>query len=176
MDCDDVILLLAREAAPTLTPVESSQLSHHLDECEACTELVDAQDHLHARLELPVVDPGRFEASRPIAAGGMGKISRAFDRRLGRDVAIKEVLAPGFRARFEREAAITARLQHPAIVPVYEAGTWPDGNAFYTMRLVSGGTLAEVLERRTTLAARLELLPNVVAVTEALAYAHSRGI
>jgi len=170
------MLLLAHEAARTLTPVESSQLSRHLDECEACTELVDAQDHVHAKLDLPVVDPGRFDGSKPIAAGGMGKITRAFDRRLGREVAIKEVLAPGFRARFEREAAITARLQHPAIVPIYEAGTWPNGSAFYTMRLVSGGTLADALERRETLAERLELLPHVVAVTEALAYAHSRGI
>ncbi len=128
-----------------------------------------------AGLALPAVDPAYFDLGEPIAAGGMGRITRAFDRRLGREVAIKEVLTPQLRARFEREAAITARLQHPAIVPIYEAGTWPNGHAFYTMRLVSGGTLAEAIEKRTTLEARLALLPQLIAVTEATAYAHSRG-
>ena len=121
-------------------------------------------------------DPANFEIGEVIATGGMGRISRAYDRRLGRDVALKEVLSPALRARFDREATITARLQHPAIVPIYEAGTWPDGTAFYTMRLVPGETLTAALERRTTLAERLALLPNVIAVTEALAYAHSRGV
>jgi hypothetical protein len=106
----------------------------------------------------------------------MGRITRAHDRRLGREVALKEVLAPELRARFEREAMITARLQHPAIVPIYEAGSWPDGSAFYTMRLVTGGTLGEAIERAPTLERRLALLPHVIALTEALAYAHSRRV
>src|SRR5262245_66048143 len=97
----------------------------------------------------------------------MGRITRARDRRLGRDVAIKEVLAPELRARFEREAMITARLQHPAIVPVYEAGTWPDGSAFYAMRLVSGGTLADAIDRTESLETRLALLPPVTGADEA---------
>lgn len=104
-------------------------------------------------LILPTVDPIVFAKGDELAQGGMGRITRARDRRLGRDVAIKEVLAPYLRARFEREAMITAKLQHPAIVPIYEAGTWPDGSAFYTMRLVSGGTLAEAIEKTRTLEA-----------------------
>jgi serine/threonine protein kinase len=80
------------------------------------------------------------------------------------------------RPRFEREAAITARLQHPAIVPIYEAGTWPDGKAFYAMRLVEGRTLARAIDAATTLEARIALLPHVVAVTEALAYAHDKRV
>src|SRR5262249_38640921 len=94
----------------------------------------------------------------------------------GREVAIKEVLSPAMRARFEREVAITARLQHPAIVPIYEAGTWPNGTTFYTMRLVSGGTLQDAIARTATLEDRLALLPKVIAVTEALAYAHEHGV
>jgi len=190
MDCDDVILLFATER--TLTGVEAASLHEHLNTCEACRELShgEAEDpswRWVARLPddafddpdllaLPVVDPIVFAAGEEIASGGMGKITRARDRRLGREVAIKEVLEPELRARFEREATITARLQHPAIVPIYEAGTWPNGSAFYTMRLVAGGTLSQAIKAATTLPERLALLPHVVAVTDALAYAHSRHI
>ncbi|HEX7703689.1 MAG TPA: serine/threonine-protein kinase, partial [Kofleriaceae bacterium] len=189
MDCDDVILLLAHER--TLTGVEAENMNVHLEDCEECSELArhdtDASWRWVARLPddalddpdslaLPVVDPIVFSAGAQIAVGGMGRITRARDRRLGREVAIKEMLEPDLRARFEREATITARLQHPAIVPIYEAGTWPNGGAFYTMRLVEGGTLAHAIDKAEGLAGRLALLPHVVAVTEALAYAHSRRI
>ena len=188
MDCDDVILALAGER--TLTGAQDAGLQEHLATCAECRELArDDQDNWRwvARLPddafddpdllvLPVVDPIVFVADKELAAGGMGKITRARDRRLGRDVAIKEMLDPELRARFEREAMITARLQHPAIVPIYEAGTWPNGSAFYTMRLVAGGTLADAIKNAEGTVARLALLPHVVAVTEALAYAHSRHI
>jgi tetratricopeptide (TPR) repeat protein len=172
MDCDDVTLLLARETA--LSDGQAMALDDHVATCEVCAGLV--LERVRGDLALPAIDPAYFDIGEPIAAGGMGKITRAFDRRLGREVAIKEVLSPKLRARFEREAAITARLQHPAIVPIYEAGTWPDGRAFYTMRLVSGGTLGDAIAERPTLERRLELLPHLIAVTEALAYAHSRGV
>ncbi|MBA3502919.1 MAG: serine/threonine protein kinase, partial [Deltaproteobacteria bacterium] len=165
--------MLTREAS-ALSDAEADALDAHLAGCETCFALM--RERMSTPLQLRPVDPENFEIGETIASGGMGKIIRAFDRRLGRTVALKEVLSSNLRARFEREAMITARLQHPAIVPIYEAGTWPDGTAFYTMRLVPGETLAEALERRPTLAARLELLPHVIAVTEALAYAHSRGV
>jgi len=190
MDCDDVILALAGEA--TLTGEENAGLQAHLATCAECRELAHAEKADPAwrwvarlpddafddpdLLALPVVDPIVFVADEELASGGMGKITRARDRRLGREVAIKEMLEPDLRARFEREATITARLQHPAIVPIYEAGTWPNGSAFYTMRLVAGGTLAEAIDAAETPVSRLALLPHVVAVTEALAYAHSRHI
>ncbi|MCE9573845.1 MAG: protein kinase, partial [Deltaproteobacteria bacterium] len=78
--------------------------------------------------------------------------------------------------RFEREALIAARLQHPAIVPIYEAGTWEDGEPFFAMKLVLGRSLDAIIADRPELADRLALLPNVIAVTEALAYAHARGV
>lgn len=190
MDCDDVMLAMAARDQRTLTGLEETQYRRHLAECDACRALTtegredwrwvarlpdDAFEDPDA-IVLPVVDPIVFDAQREIASGGMGRITRANDRRLGREVAIKEVLDPDLRARFEREAMITARLQHPAIIPIYEAGVWPDGSAFYTMRLVDGGTLAASIENTTTMAERVALLPHVVAVTEALAYAHSRRI
>ncbi|MGE3765492.1 MAG: tetratricopeptide repeat protein [Kofleriaceae bacterium] len=156
-----------------LTDDERVALDDHVAECDACLALVRATP---VSSMLPPLDPARFELGEVIASGGMGRIVRAFDRHLGREIAIKEVLGPEHRERFEREALITARLQHPAIVPIYEAGTWPDGTGFYAMRLVPGETLFDAIARRTTLAARLALLPHLIAVADALAYAHARGV
>ncbi|MEM9491557.1 MAG: serine/threonine-protein kinase, partial [Myxococcota bacterium] len=127
-------------------------------------------------LALPSVSRDRFIVQRLVGVGGMGRVLRAVDRQLSRVVAIKDVMEPQLRARFEREARITAQLQHPAIVPVYEAGAWPDGNPFYTMRLVEGSDLAHAIADRPTLAQRLELVGHVTTVVDAIAYAHERGI
>ena len=124
------------------------------------------------------VDPTYYVAERELARGGMGRIRVARDRRLGRAVAIKEVLVSSGELvdRFEREARINARLQHPAIMPVYEAGAWPSGEPFFSMRLVSGRSLDEVIAERPTLDERMALLPNALAVADAIAYAHSEGV
>jgi len=128
--------------------------------------------------DLPVVDPQRYSIEREFARGGMGRILTARDRRLGRSVALKELIRVEAdpSARFVREALVTARLQHPAIVPVYEAGRWPTGEPFYAMKLVSGRPLVDVLGDLTTLEERLALLPNVASVAEAIAYAHSEQV
>ncbi|MEO7731885.1 MAG: serine/threonine-protein kinase [Kofleriaceae bacterium] len=110
--------------------------------------------------------------------GGLGCVSRAHDQDLGRDVAIKELLSrsPMSEVRFLREALITARLEHPGIVPVYEAGRWPNGTPFYAMKLVAGRPLRELIAERATVAQRIGLLHHVIAVADALAYAHDRNI
>ncbi|HEX2573453.1 MAG TPA: protein kinase [Polyangia bacterium] len=127
---------------------------------------------------LPPVEPGRYQVVRERGRGGLGRILEVHDRRLGRQVAIKELLAgggDGYR-RFAREALITARLEHPAIVPVHDAGRWPSGEPFYAMKFVSGRSLQDTIARATTLDARLALIPNLVAVADAIAYAHSHRI
>jgi WD40 repeat protein len=127
---------------------------------------------------LPLVDLGQYARGEEIARGGMGRIIEATDRRLERTVAIK-VLADDcahLEARFLREARITARLQHPAIVPIYEAGRWPSGEPFYAMKLVAGRTLKEAISDAETLNERLSLLPALITVAEAIAYAHSHGV
>jgi WD40 repeat protein len=110
--------------------------------------------------------------------GGLGRVSRAHDRELGRDVAIKELISRGHvsEVRFLREALITARLEHPGIVPVHEAGRWPDGTPFYAMKLVSGRSLRELIAERTTVEERTGLLHHVIAIADAIAYAHERNI
>ena len=162
------------------------EIEQHLDSCPECLELmtlaaqgsvagsIDTGDATDYR-ELAAVDPSHYVIGREIARGGMGRIMIAHDRRLGRDVAIKLLLvdSPLLRRRLEREVRISARLQHPAIVSVHEAGTWPTGEIFYAMKLVTGESLDKAIARSSS---RLALLPNVIAAVDALAYAHSKRV
>jgi tetratricopeptide (TPR) repeat protein len=127
---------------------------------------------------LPEVQRSLYEGDDEIARGGMGRIVAAEDRRLGRPVALKELIDPNEESitRFQREALITARLQHPGIVPVYEAGRWPSGEPFFAMKLVSGRPLDKVIAELETLGERLALLPRLAAACDAIAYAHSQRI
>src|SRR5262249_41954517 len=74
------------------------------------------------------------------------------------------------------EALLTASLQHPAIVPVYDAGWWTSGQPFFSMKMVEGGSLRDAIERARTLEQRVELLPSVIAVADAIAYAHGQRV
>ncbi len=123
------------------------------------------------------VGDGRFEARGELGRGGMGRVDDAFDRALGRAVAIKHLLSASETglARFAREARLTARLEHPGVVPIHDVGYGPDGAPYYVMRRVDGRPLAELVER-TSLAARLALIPNLLAACDAVAFAHARGI
>ncbi len=127
---------------------------------------------------LPEVSHTLYRTADEIARGGMGRIVAAEDQRLHRPVALKELLDPTDEniSRFQREALITARLQHPGIVPVYEAGRWPTGEPFFAMKLVSGRPLDQVIAGATTLPARLAILPRLAAACDAIAYAHSQRI
>jgi eukaryotic-like serine/threonine-protein kinase len=128
--------------------------------------------------DFPFVDRDHYEIGEEFARGGGGRLRRARDLRLNRVVAIKEPIALSARIeqRFLREAVLTARLQHPSIVPVHEIGRWPTGEPFYAMKLVSGRSLRDVVAETTTIEQRVAFLPNVLAVTDAIAYAHSQGV
>ncbi len=117
----------------------------------------------------------RFEPRGELGRGGMGRVEEAFDRTLGRVVAIKHMLGDASFARFDREARITARLEHPGIVPVHEMGRSRDGTPYYVMRRIDGRPLAELVPG-ATLAARLALIPNVLAACEAVGFAHAHHI
>jgi eukaryotic-like serine/threonine-protein kinase len=127
---------------------------------------------------LPQVAESCYEIVGEQGRGGMGRVLLAYDKRLGRPVALKELLSekPEARERFVREALVTARLQHPSIVPVHEAGRWPGGEPFYSMKLVQGRALDVLLRERRSFEERLALLPVVTAVAEAVAYAHSKRV
>jgi WD40 repeat protein len=136
------------------------------------------RDEGAAPVSLPIDDPDRYELAGEHARGGLGRVVRAVDRRLGRTVAVKELLKQSTLAEslFVREALITARLQHPGIVPVHEAGRWPNGEPYYVMRLVQGRTLKELVAEARTTRDRLALLSHVIAVADAIGYAHSEQV
>jgi non-specific serine/threonine protein kinase len=123
---------------------------------------------------------GRYRVEGEIGAGGMGRVYRATQLALRREVALK-VLASGpsassaALARFEREAAGIARLRHPHIVTVYDAGTEPGVGAFFAMELVSGRSLAAELADRGRLPAA-EAVELMRQVSEAVDAAHRAGI
>ena len=120
----------------------------------------------------------RYTYGAEIARGGMGHVVEATDTVLGRTVALKEALSldPDAVQRFHRETRITARLEHPSIVPVHDAGIAPNGAPYYVMRKIGGRPLEELVGRSPELADRLALLPHIVAAANAIAHAHERGV
>ena len=121
---------------------------------------------------------GTYALGEVIGRGGMGEVLLAHDRRIGRDVALKRLHAgspsDAELARFLREARIQARLEHPAIVPVYELARDAAGRPFFAMKRVVGTTLAAQLAPGA--ASRQRLLRAFADVCRAIEYAHSRGV
>jgi hypothetical protein len=126
----------------------------------------------------PALPPARYELGSEIARGGMGRVVEATDTVLGRSVAFKEALTTDADTlrRFQREIQITARLEHPSIVPVHDAGESSNHAPFYVMRKVSGQPLERLVANAETLNQRLALIPHIVDSAQAIAHAHERGI
>lgn len=117
---------------------------------------------------------GRYRLSRRLGAGAYGTVHQARDERLDRDVAVKVVdLEPGGSARAQREVLAAARLAHPGIVTLYEAGE-EDGAAYLVSELVMGRTLATLMAEG--LLSDRDLARIGVALCDALAHAHAQGV
>jgi serine/threonine-protein kinase len=121
---------------------------------------------------------GDYELLEEIGRGGMGVVYRARQLSLGRIVALKMILrgefaSPTDLARFRAEAAATAHLDHPHVVPVYEVGTH-DGHPFFTMKLIDGSTLSRRLANGPL--AGWEAAEIMLPVCGAIAAAHRHGI
>lgn len=117
-----------------------------------------------------------YRIGRRLGAGGMGEVFLAHDLALGRSAAVKVLtfsLAPDARARFVREGEASARLQHPGIATLYEAGE-ASGVVYLAMEFVAGETLRERL-RRGPLPLE-EALVLVGCLLEALVHAHAAGV
>ncbi len=132
--------------------------------------------HLQEVADLPDLSGTPYEIVETLGRGGMGTVYRAIDHRLDREVALKVVqLAPGAEIevdRLLREARVLARLEHPGIVPVHDAGLLPDGRAFYAMKRVRGQRLDEHT-RTVPLPERLRAFQRIC---EAVAFAHAHGV
>ncbi len=119
-----------------------------------------------------------YELRERIGGGSLGIVHRAFQPAIGREVAVKVVRAeyandPAFVRRFETEAQIVARLEHPHIVPLYDYWREP-GAAYLVMRLLQGGSLGAALTSRPW--AREEAAALVSQLSDALCSAHRAGV
>jgi Tol biopolymer transport system component len=121
---------------------------------------------------------GPYEIRSPIGAGGMGEVYRAFDSRLGRDVALK-VLPKTFASdadrlhRFEQEARAVAALNHPNILAVFDVGQ-QDGAPFLISELLDGESLRSSLERGPL--PQRKTIEYGVQIAQGMAGAHEKGI
>jgi serine/threonine-protein kinase len=132
-------------------------------------------------VEPPAPSLERYQVSSFIGRGGMGDVFWVHDPHLGRDLALKVLREdrrePHLVRRFLEEARLHSRLQHPGVAPVHELGDAADGRPYFTMKLVKGHTLVELLEGR---AGPSEDLPRLLSIFEqvcqAVAYAHAEGV
>lgn len=134
----------------------------------------------------------KYEFREEIARGGMGRVLRAWDKDIGRHVALKLIHnerggANGQSARprtstlrrFISEAQVTGQLDHPGIVPVYELGIDNEGLVFYTMKHVRGRSLHEIFDLAKRGAdgwTETRILNIFLRICEAVAFAHTKGV
>ena len=121
---------------------------------------------------------GKFELLRSLGQGAMGEVFLARDPAIGREVAVKTILASstageGARERFAREAKAAGTLSHPGIVTIHEFGE-DQGVLYLAMEFVEGDDLQELLAAREL--SKADLLEVLAQVSEALAYAHRKGV
>lgn len=146
---------------------------------------------LIAQLAAKGPQDSRYELQGEVARGGMGAIIKIWDKELQRNLAMKLILGreadgssgldvtPAKLARFLEEAQITGQLDHPGIVPVHEIGIDSQGQVYFTMKLVKGVDLREVLDqvrdgRNGWSVTRA--LGVISKVCEAMSYAHDKGV
>ena len=130
----------------------------------------------------PADRPARLQLFGEIGRGGMGVVLRGRDPDLRRDLAVKVLRddlrdSPEMVRRFVEEAQIAGQLQHPGVVPIHELGTFADDRPYFTMKLVKGRTLSQLLaEGRASEAERARVLGIFEQVCQTVAYAHAHGV
>jgi serine/threonine protein kinase/WD40 repeat protein len=147
---------------------------------------VEEGDPLARQLNLTQRQAQQLDVSHEVARGGMGAVRAVRESATHRTVAMKVMLNPDDpqdSARFITEARITAQLEHPNIVPIYDLSVDAQGQPYYTMKLVEGITLARVLQLlKEGVRETMERYPLSTLLTifqklcDALAFAHARGV
>jgi eukaryotic-like serine/threonine-protein kinase len=134
-----------------------------------------AVTRLRALGRWPEFESGRYSVTEEIGRGGMGTVFLAADEELGREVAIKipnALASADLERRLRSEARVLARLEHPGIVPIHDAGRLADGRLFYVMKRVMGRTLSDYLHDVRDLTERLRVFERIC---EPVAFAHAQG-
>jgi CRP-like cAMP-binding protein/tRNA A-37 threonylcarbamoyl transferase component Bud32 len=148
--------------------------------------IIDDENHIGVAVWPSGSGAERLVGKVQIARGGMASIQRAFDRQVLRPVAVKRVDPERSQNLDEaaqllvEEAQITGQLDHPHIVPVYDLLIGEDGAPMFTMKLVRGQTLSELIRASAgpshTPAELRRILDVFLKVCDAVAFAHSRGV
>ena len=173
-----------RGTKPPPLPAGARGTGSGLELAEIDLESYDSAATHDAEVTPSMLEPqrfGRYVIRSVLASGGMGRVYRAYDPNLAREVALKVLHAPladseqaQFGARFRREAVALAKLRHPHIVAVHDCGI-DDGVAFVVMELVDGRSLASLLQAEGPLT--LDRTMHIAGqLAEALAYAHKSGV
>ena len=133
--------------------------------------------HLRQVADLPDLSGTKYRCLRSLGHGGMGSVFLVEDAGLGREAALKVITLPDdagdLAARLTAEARLLARLEHPNIIPVHDAGRLADGRAFYVMKYVRGRRLDEWRKDGVSRPAMLRLFQRVCG---AVAFAHAHGV
>ena len=209
------IMVVPRRSPPS-DEAEAAPLSGY----EATMELEESPEEeqpeedgvaaLEAELEQTRRPRLPYQAEKELARGGMGAIILARDKAIQRELAVK-VMRPQIadseehRLRFLEEAQVTGQLEHPNIVPIHELGKDADGNLYFTMKLVKGKSLGEILKEMKSVGEREygsmgdeeterpadarapthphthtptlpDLLGVFLKVCDGIAFAHSKGV
>ncbi len=136
-------------------------------------------------VKIPVATDGRYLDLGEVGSGGMGQVRRAVDRSLQREVAIKrldedKILGPESLHRFIGEARVTGRLDHPNIVPIHELALDNNGQFYFSMKLVQGENLEDLLRQAGDDRLQADQLSKwlvvMLKVCDAIAFAHDRQV
>lgn len=158
--------------------LELEDLSTRCPRCGTEVQPEPTQARAKTQPDAEIID-GKWVVERRLGQGGMGTVYLAHDVDLGRLVAVKCMAAmyadnADLVARFEREARMMARLDHPNLVPVYAVGR-RDNAPFIVMKYLEGSNLGDYLAERTRLSAA-ELLPIVKQLCEGLQFVHDHNV
>ncbi len=185
--CEAALARLDPVADPLLWQLRKLNATDGVLEAQVPRQLIDSVRSSSARRDVARWSSpedgqrrlGKFELLERLGAGSFGYVYRARDTELGRVVAIKIPRAGSLAsnedaARFLREARSAAQLQHPGIISLHETGQTEDGTVFLVEEFVQGKTLASRLIETTFPMG--EVVSLIVAVAEALDYAHRHGV
>lgn len=193
----DALELAALARHDPQVPVDASVLPH-LKECARCQTAVDGFDRDNAFLgefkgvliaptepdarAVPDAESGPirgYRLGRELHRGGQGAVYAAEQLATRRACAVKMLLGGRFaserqRVRFEREIEVVARMRHPSVVTLYESGLTREGEPWFAMELVEGARLDDFVRTNALHGRQVALL--LQSVTDAIAYAHRRGV